>query len=995
EVQTFVLSGPVSLAANTAYGLAVPHGPMLIAVTDASPTIDEVVASWIAQVPPNAPVALTAADNTLTLSWTQPGAVDGVASVGALTPLTANAEASISRIELINAVKQSQVYGLAGLKILVSELADSDGANESTSIVAPLPPPLVSSIAGPTQASEGSSIALTINFANPIPVNSQIWWQAEPAPGMEAGFTKGDLVGNFATDWPRGLLTLAPTASDSSKALTGSMTLNLAADSLVEGNEGLMVQVGVMSGSAFIADGYAHPILISSGGEPPAGLLPAVLDGSFLKVPGTTAAPVQTDAVSNNGTPNDPTDDQIGRVSLDGVEKVTVAVGPISPGSGQLPANAEQLFAGIKNATSAEAFATAVSVAKQSLDVRFWVDKGAFNIDSDATLEPNVQALLNYVAPASGQGTVNFAAVGASPPADSAAPASTSVSFTNTTAGGSTKSAITLRFSEAVGINGAASPTATQVAAVKSAIVIELNPPQDGHSNQAGGTPIVVTGISGFGTSTLTLTTDTNLQAESLVRVKFPDFMGAQFESKLTDLSGNLLPKGEVWGGGSGDSTIVLDSYFSDAPITLRGNSGDDLLIGSNRSDIFVDGDGRDTISGGDGQDFIVLHESDLTTGTGNFARDVVEISLGQSVNGGGGTRIDHIQPSASNPTTSGFDVVSPVSANHDVLSLPSARIAADTLADIDGADNANSGAEITIGKHSIADGIITFKTGSGDPILIKSSQQVTDAMGYLGRNFTPSNGQPGTTVAFKYDRDANNTADSLFVYQQPGQAKAGLAVGETMPPTSVLIRDLIGIGSVKLGNQDGPYVLQLIDTQIPEPINIGLTQGAGTGMQIAIDFAEPVTALGSGGATLRLNGITPVSGTLASASGTSQLLISLPGTVTANDWVMLALDAVSVGSSAIVDSAGNVLQPGEGDAWGGIALGSSAANTINLGNASNFPSDREYDIDSGGGNDTIFGSAGNDNIRGGSGSDSITSASGNDMLSFVQGDSPAVTLGQ
>ena len=59
-----------------------------------------------------------------------------------------------------------------------------------------------------------------------------------------------------------------------------------------------------------------------------------MLQQSFLKVPGAAGALVLTDAVSNNNTPTDPADDQRGRVGLDGSEKVTVAVGPMTDGDG-------------------------------------------------------------------------------------------------------------------------------------------------------------------------------------------------------------------------------------------------------------------------------------------------------------------------------------------------------------------------------------------------------------------------------------------------------------------------------------------------------------------------------------------------------------------------------------------------------------------------------------------------------------------------------------
>jgi Ca2+-binding RTX toxin-like protein len=593
----------------------------------------------------------------------------------------------------------------------------------------------------------------------------------------------------------------------------------------------------------------------------------------------------------------------------------------------------------------------------------------------------------------SGPGVPNVPVIPSVPvvPVETIAPTSTGVSFSNTAAGSATKSTITLNFSEAVGILGVSNPTTLQIDALKAAISVAV--PQTGDSFQSAGPPVAVTAISGLGTSTLTLTTDTNLQDTSIIRVKLSDFAQSSVTTKLADLSGNALAATEIWAGGSGASQINLSGYFSQAPITVRGNQGADELIGTSAGDFLVDGSGADQLNGGRGQDYIVLAERDLPSGSGPFSRDVVEIRPGESVNGGTGTRRDVIRPSASNPDSSGFDMVSTNAAEHDVLSLPAARIAANTSGDLDGTDNANSGAAITIGKHSITNGILTFKSAAGAPYLLGSAQQVTDAMDYLGRNLTPTNGQPGLTVGFLFDRDASGAADSLFVYQQPGVAKVGLTTPETMPPTSVLIQDLIGVGNAKLGLEAGANVVQIIDTQAPFGINVAFTPVSGGVMQIGIDFSEAVTVSGSGGLVIKQNGSTPVSGTLASTNGTDQVLINLPASVAAADWVMLSIPSPVAGQNAVADSAGNIAAPDSKDSWGGVALGGPADNLINLGNATNFPASTFYDIESGAGNDTIVGSAGSNYVRGGPGADSVTLGGGADTALFVQGDSPTVTV--
>ncbi|MFZ9508418.1 MAG: hypothetical protein ACO29W_15540 [Burkholderiaceae bacterium] len=333
EVQRFALTGPVTLDPNTFYGVAIPHGPLLVARTDATPTLNEIITELLAQAPANLPVAAVQSADALTLTWTNPGEVQGVASFSALAPLTANNSGAILRTELINAIKVSQVASPVELKIGVKELSDADGNMESVAVVAPLPQ-TVSHLQGPAEAAEGSTVTLTVHFSAPVPIGSQFYWQAEPAPGLSAGFTKTDLVGSFSGDWPRGQVQLTALAGDSTKAESGTISLVIAQDTANESAEGFVVQVGVVSGGNFISDGYGHPIQIGTPAVAPSGLQPALLDRPFLKVPGTTAQPAQTDARSDSGTPGNPSDDSSGRIALDGTEKVTVAVGPITAGDG-------------------------------------------------------------------------------------------------------------------------------------------------------------------------------------------------------------------------------------------------------------------------------------------------------------------------------------------------------------------------------------------------------------------------------------------------------------------------------------------------------------------------------------------------------------------------------------------------------------------------------------------------------------------------------------
>ena len=507
-------------------------------------------------------------------------------------------------------------------------------------------------------------------------------------------------------------------------------------------------------------------------------------------------------------------------------------------------------------------------------------------------------------------------------------------------------------------------------------VSIALNPSS---SNNWGNNTSKVN-VLGFSYFTNTMTNDTlnfgfklkqdgtsvsiaDMQQTGFIRLTYDSSQG-----NITDLDNNKLSSREVYIGGSGNNTIDLSNYSNNFFQQLRGNGGADKLVGTTKGDSLVDGGGTDTLQGGGGSDSITLTENTTATGPGiaTYARDTVKISLGESTS----NAMDTIQASSTSPLTSGFDIVSTTAANHDVLNLQSKVIAADAL-HVDGAD------KITIKKHSITNGIVTFEDVNGTAIAINNSNS-SDAIAYLGLNITTA----GTTVAFKADTDTTAGVDSLFVFQDNGSIA---------PDTLVKMSNLMGIGSAVLGTTEGPNVVQLVDNFVAGP-DIALT-----GNGLAFTLAETVLAPSSGNLNLALslNGSTAMTGMTTAASG-NVLSVATSTTVGATDWVLMDYSGVDA-TNSLSDTAGNILSPGGSHYF--RAMGANGDNTINLSNAINFPSGTDYDIFGNAGNDTITGHAGKDFINGGTGADLMTGngdnglSDGHDNYYFAQGDSTAGTL--
>jgi hypothetical protein len=533
---------------------------------------------------------------------------------------------------------------------------------------------------------------------------------------------------------------------------------------------------------------------------------------------------------------------------------------------------------------------------------------------------------------------------------DTTAPILTGASFTN-----AANSIITLTFDEAV--------TATNTLG----ITFSLNPTD---ANGWMGTPINLTGNpTGLGTSTVNFTTSATLSATDVVQMRYDSGPG-----NVQDTSGNAVASGEIFFGGSGNNTIDLDWYWpwTGFPVSLRGNAGADTLVGTEFNDLLVDGGGADTVLGGMGADIIRLVEN----GTDKpYLKDIIKIELGESPSTGvavpniAGVDFDIVMGSSTSPTGTGFDIISAIVANHDVLDLPSNAIASNA-SHTDGID---SGA---LAKHSISNGILTFENAANAATLINLSNAEA-AINYLEANITNH-----STVAFEMDTDGNGNADSMVVFQDAGTIP--LAGNLAIPDVAVI---LSGITGATLGTTAGANVVQIQDTQAPNPVGFSLINDG-----LSIDVSENAFASTNLALPMFKNGTTAMNITSIGGNGTTSLSVHTNQTLAATDWVLLNYNGTTV-ADAFSDSSGNVMADDSTEQMSGEAWGGSGNNTINLSaRAVANPTTDGYSMEGFAGNDILTGSAGDDWIAGGMGADTLSGGNGGDSYTFEQGDSPAVT---
>ncbi|MDP2241249.1 MAG: Ig-like domain-containing protein [Burkholderiales bacterium] len=557
-------------------------------------------------------------------------------------------------------------------------------------------------------------------------------------------------------------------------------------------------------------------------------------------------------------------------------------------------------------------------------------------------------------------GNVSFASGGLDVTIDTTRPGNTGASF-------GTGSTIVLDFDEAVTANN-------------SSMFLAQNP----SSSDWSGTAVTYT-VASSGTNQLTLTTNPTHVGTDYVRVR----IDANNFSTVADVAGNTVSSREVYVGGGGNNTIDLSNYGSDFVQILRGNGGDDTLIGTSAADTLIDGGGIDTLTGGGGADTIRLVENgglDMDPGPGTnlgplYSRDTVIIGLGESTT----NAMDVIRGNPNSPAGTGFDINSVDDAKHDVLSLQSNVIAGDVT---NVTDNGATNAGVLL-NHSISSGIVTFyNANTGGSAVTINTANLADALNYLSANITT----PGTTVAFRVDTNGNGSAldsgvDALYVFQDSGTIP--LSDGYVVPDTLVALAGLINVGSATLGTTAGANVVHVVDTTPPEPIGFALTADG-----FAINTAENAFATSDLAMSIqKFNGVSlsldpAISNpTSVSGSGTTSLAAHYSGlSLAPEDWALMSF-AGDTSTNSIRDAANNFLSGG--DTW---AEGGSGNNTIDL---SGFPvggAITGYGLSGNVGNDILTGSDGDDWIDGGTGADTMTGGLGSDDFDFQQGDSPAVT---
>ena len=478
---------------------------------------------------------------------------------------------------------------------------------------------------------------------------------------------------------------------------------------------------------------------------------------------------------------------------------------------------------------------------------------------------------------------------------------------------------------------------------------LHINPNLDDGQGGWSMPSLEITDVSGWGTTVLTLTTNTTFVATDVVRLGY--------SSGVFDQAGNSMNPLELWIGGSGASIIDLDHYGSRLPVFIRGNEGADTLVGTNGNDTLNDGVGADLLLGSGGADFIRLVENGVDR---EYSRDVVKIEVDDGQSESVFAAMDVVTASGASPQGTGFDITSLDPANHDVLDLTHTVIAADTNElFVDGAVVGS------IAQHRIDNGLVTYKDTAGNLILVNGSN-AQDVAEYSKINIQ------GATGAILMDTDAIVGADSTVVFQ---------GLGPDLDPTVVLLQGVLADG---LSIAAGMGIVQIQDTQAPEDYDVVLNK---TGVTLL--FPETTSVVEGDGYFLDFyqNGNVAIDNEVISGekmayeiigNGTNAVTFSWATALADNDWFLGHV------RFAISDGSGNI---NADDEAGWFAEGLDDNNTINM---SGFA--YGLDISGNDGNDTIVGSAFDDWISGGPGADTVAGGGGNDEFEFAQGDSPAVT---
>ncbi|WOK38139.1 Ig-like domain-containing protein [Sphingomonas sp. C3-2] len=203
---------------------------------------------------------------------------------------------------------------------------------------------------------------------------------------------------------------------------------------------------------------------------------------------------------------------------------------------------------------------------------------------------------------------------------------------------------------------------------------------------------------------------------------------------------------------GNGGKDYILGKGGND---TLNGGDGDDYLDGGDGTDTLNGGTGNDILLGGAGNDTLVggTGADQLTGGAGNdtfrFAAGDTLLTIGGSGNAG---------------TINGYDRITDFASGSDTLDLVGSPFTPSNTSGSTGTNGTDSSLTIdgaVVSRHSITNGVITFRNSSGTALTIDSLSDVAAAVDYLRAN---DFGSSEVTLAFKATL---NGTTSTFVYQQ------------------------------------------------------------------------------------------------------------------------------------------------------------------------------------------------------------------------------------
>ena len=227
-----------------------------------------------------------------------------------------------------------------------------------------------------------------------------------------------------------------------------------------------------------------------------------------------------------------------------------------------------------------------------------------------------------------------------------------------------------------------------------------------------------------------------------------------------------------------------------------------------------------------------------------------------------------------------------------------------------------------------------------------------------------------GTIVQASYN-SGSGTSSLLFVYQiQSTQTDTnGISINaNSITLNGGALADAANNAAVITHLAVADNASYKVDNTVPTLVDVSFVAGANTALSVT--FSESILLVG--GTTFLLNGVTPMTPTGSSITGSTVTVTFAGVTTTSSDYILM-----NAPSGAITDLAGN-------PAAGGIAIaGSNGDSTIDLSTLQ--ASYNNMAVYGSTGNDTIIGTNNQDYIIGGEGRDTISSRWGNDIIDFSE----------